>query len=70
MIMSMSDEASHRVLVDPQTKEARASFERMMSRLEGMSDDEYLALGIRAGFLNADGTPKLPDGDPCVTAVA
>jgi hypothetical protein len=67
MISSMS--RSQHTIVDPKVRDARERFERMMSTLRQMGDAEYRAFGIKAGFLNADGSPKLPEGDPCVTAV-
>lgn len=41
-----------------------------MAELQRIDDAQYVAFGIEAGFLNADGSPKLPEGDPCVTALA
>ena len=31
--------------------------------------DDLLRWGIERGFMNPDGTPNLPEGDPCVTLV-
>lgn len=55
------------VIVDPATREARERFDRMMKAIRSMNDEEYLAFGVRAGYLNADGSPKVPEGEPCVT---
>lgn len=59
-----------RVLVDPAVRQARDQFEQMMAKLRRMDNAEYTAYGIRVGFLNEDGSPKLPEGDPCVTSIA
>jgi hypothetical protein len=32
-----------------------------------MTDAEYREFGVGAGYLNADGSPKLPEGEPCIT---
>jgi len=58
------------IIVDPAVREARERFEQMMRRLRQMSDAQYLEFGVQAGFLEPDGSPKLPEGDPCVTALA
>lgn len=58
-----------RILVDPAAREARATFERVLAWIEQLTDAEYLDFGVRAGLMNPDGTPKPPEGDPCVTRV-
>ena len=55
------------VIVDPTVREARDRFERLMAALRAMTDAEYPAFGVAAGYLNADGSPKLPEGEPCIT---
>jgi hypothetical protein len=66
MIDSMS--ASGRpVIVNPAVREAHDRFERLMASLRAMTDAEYREFGVAAGYLNADGSPKLPEGEPCIT---
>jgi len=63
----MMPRSTERVLVDPIARDARERFDRMMTVLDQMDDAEYIAFGHEAGFLNPDGSPTLPEGDPCVT---
>jgi len=62
-------ERSERVIVDPAVQAAEEAFQRMMARFRAMTPQERLRFGIERGLLNPDGTPKLPEGDPCVTIV-
>jgi hypothetical protein len=39
----------------------------MMDALRKMTPAEFRAFGIEAGFLDADGSHKRPEGDPCVS---
>jgi hypothetical protein len=56
-----------RVIVDPAVQEAEDAFQRMMARFRAKTPEEHLRFGIERGLLNPDGSPKLPEGDPCVT---
>lgn len=62
-------EKPQRVIVDPAVQAAEDAHQRMMARFRAMTREERLRFGIEHGLLNPDGTPKLPDGDPCVTIV-
>jgi hypothetical protein len=66
--MRMADRAQ-RVIVDPAVQEAEDAHQRMMARFRAMTAAERLRWGVERGFLNLDGTPKLPEGEPCVTIV-
>jgi hypothetical protein len=65
----VSDNEKKRVIVDPAVQEAEDAFQHMMKRFKRMTRDEHIRFGIERGFLNSDGTPKTPEGDPCVTRV-
>lgn len=65
--MRMAETKQKRVIVDPAVKEARDAFQRMMERFRSMSREEHIQFGIEHCYLNADGTPKVPDGAPYVT---
>lgn len=65
----MPTNKTKRVIVDPAVQEAEDEFQRMMEWFRGMTREEHIRFGIERGMLNADGTPKLPEGDPCVTRV-
>lgn len=67
-LSTMADKPE-RVIVDPAVREAEDAFQRMMTRFRAKSPEEHLRFGVERGLLNADGTPKLPEGDPCVTFV-
>jgi hypothetical protein len=41
----------------------------MMERFKKMSREDHVRFGVERGFLHPDGTPRLPEGDPCVTPV-
>jgi hypothetical protein len=58
-----------RVIVDPAVQEAEDAHQRMMVRFRAMTREQRLRWGVDRGLLNPDGTPKLPEGDPCVTIV-
>lgn len=62
-------ERSQRVIVDPAVRAAEDAFQRMMALFRAMTPEDRLRFGVERGLLNADGTPKLPEGDPCVTIV-
>lgn len=62
-------EKAQRVIVDPAVRDAEAAFQRMMKRLHGMTREERIRWGVERGLLHEDGSPKLPEGDPCVTPV-
>lgn len=64
-----SSTAKTRVFVDPVEREKEEAFQRMMSRFRAMSREEYVRDGIARGVLNPDGTPKEPEGLPCVSRV-
>ena len=66
--MSMAD-PRERVIVDPAVREAEAAFQRMMTRFRLKTLEERIRFGVERGLLHPDGTPKLPEGDPCVTIV-
>lgn len=65
----MPSTAAPRVFVDPVEREKEEAFQRMMSRFRAMSKEEYVRDGIARGVLNADGSPKEPEGLPCVSRV-
>lgn len=69
MIHLVSSNGKERVIVDPAVQEAEDAFQRMMERFKRMTRDEHVSFGVERGFLHPDGTPKLPEGDPCVTRV-
>lgn len=69
MIQAVSDNGKRRIIVDPAVQEADEAFQRMMERFKKMTRDEHLRFGVERGFLEPDGTPKVPEGDPCVTSV-
>jgi hypothetical protein len=69
MIYTVSDSDRERVIVDPAVQAAEDAFQRMMDRFKKMTRDEHVRFGVERGFLHPDGTPKLPEGDPCVTPV-
>lgn len=60
---------SEREIVDPAVREAEDAFQRMMALFRAMSPEERLRWEVEQGLRNPDGTPKLPEGDPCVTIV-
>ncbi len=62
-------EGNGRVIVDPVVRAAEDAFVRMMARFDAMTQEEWLRWHVEHGVLNPDGTPKLPEGDPCVTIV-
>lgn len=62
-------EQRQRVIVDPAVQEAEDVFQRMMARLRKMTPEDLLRWQIERGYMNPDGTPRLPEGDPCVTLV-
>jgi hypothetical protein len=62
-------ERSERVIVDPAVREAEDAFARMMAIFRAMTPEERLRWDVEQGLRNPDGTPKLPEGDPCVTIV-
>ncbi|MEM9453778.1 MAG: hypothetical protein AAGF11_06335 [Myxococcota bacterium] len=65
----MSTSKHKHVIVDPTVQEAEDEFQRMMEWFRGMTREEHIRFGIERGVRNPDGTPKLPEGDPCVTRV-
>lgn len=65
----VSGNGKARVIVDPAVQEAEDAFQRMMERFKKMTREEHIRFGVERGYLNPDGTPKLPEGDPCVTRV-
>lgn len=67
-LVSMA-EKPQRVIVDPAVQAAEEVFQRMMARFRNMTAQERLRWDVEHGFANPDGTPKLPEGDPCVTIV-
>jgi hypothetical protein len=67
MIATVLDNDSARVIVDPAVREAEEAFQRMMSWFRSMTREEHIRFGVERGVLNADGTPKPLEGDPCVT---
>jgi hypothetical protein len=69
MIYLVSSNGKKRVIVDPAVQEAEDAFQRMMQRFKRMTRDDHVRFGVERGFLNPDGTPKLPESDPCVTPV-
>jgi hypothetical protein len=69
MIHLVSSNGKKRLIVDPAVQEAEDAFQRMMERFKRMTRDEHVRFGVERGFLHPDGTPKLPEGDPCVTRV-
>lgn len=69
MISAMSRTPRARTIVDPAVREAEDAFQRMMARFHAMTPEQHLRFGIERGFLDDDGTPRLPVGDPCVTSV-
>jgi hypothetical protein len=69
MIYTVSENDRERVIVDPAVQAAENAFQRMMDRFKKMTRDEHVRFGVERGFLHSDGTPKLPEGDPCVTPV-
>lgn len=62
-------EKPRRVIVDPVVQAAEDAFQHMMAYFAAMTREECMSWEIERGLLNADGTPKLPEGDPCVTIV-
>lgn len=62
-------ETPQRVIVDPAVQVAEDAFQRMMARFRKKTREERIRFGVERGLLNPDGTPKLPEGDPCVTIV-
>jgi hypothetical protein len=69
MIPTVSGNGKERVIVDPAVQEAEEAFQRMMEWFRGMTREEHIRFGVERGVLNADGTPKPLEGDPCVTQV-
>ena len=67
--MKLMAERSERVIVDPAVREAQDAFRRMMALFPAKTPEERLRFGVERGLLNPDGTPRLPEGDPCVTIV-
>lgn len=62
-------ETPRRVIVDPAVQAAEDAFERMMTRFRKKTREERIRFGVERGLLNPDGSPRLPEGDPCVTIV-
>lgn len=62
-------EKPKRVIVDPVVQAAEDAFQQMMSYFRAMSREERLRWDVEHGLRNVDGTPRLPEGDPCVTIV-
>jgi hypothetical protein len=60
-------ETKEETLVDPRVREAREHFDKMIESIRKMSPDEYRKFGVEAGFLNEDGSAKIPEGEPCVS---
>ncbi len=60
-------EQAKRVIVDPAVQAEEDAFQRMMAYFAAMTREERVRWDIEHGLLNADGTPRLPEGDPCVT---
>jgi hypothetical protein len=51
-------------LVDPELREFRRVYDKMMAKLHAMTREEFIAYHVELGALNSDGTPRLPEGDP------
>jgi hypothetical protein len=58
-----------RIIVDPAVWEAEQNFQRMMAHFRAQTIEERIRWNIDRGFMNPDGSWRLPEGDPCVTRV-
>lgn len=47
----------------------RADFDSMMAKFREMSPEDRVRVGVSGGFMNPDGTPRDPEGDPAVSIV-
>ena len=64
IINPMSEQRTKRVIVDPAVRQAEHAFQRMFARLKSMTREERLAMEIKQGLRNEDGSPKLPEEPP------
>jgi hypothetical protein len=51
-------------LVDPEMREIRRVFDRMMAKVHSMTPEEFIEYQIECGVCNPDGTFKWPEGEP------
>lgn len=66
---SATSQKPARIIVDPAVWEAEQNHQRMMARFRAQTLAERIRWSIEHGFMNPDGSVKLPEGDPCVTRV-
>ncbi len=64
IINPMSEQRTKRVIVDPAVREAERAFQRVLAQLKSMTREERLAMEIKQGLRNEDGSPKLPEEPP------
>lgn len=66
---SATSQKPARIIVDPAVWEAEQNFQKMMARFRARTLEQHIRWEIEHGFMNPDGSVKLPEGDPCVTRV-